>query len=315
LDVQQAKAQLADTQALVPVLQSSRQQAENQLCVLLGIPPSDLQDILGAEPKPMPAPPETMAVGIPAELLRRRPDIRRAEAEAAAQSALIGVAATDLLPHFQLSGAIGYTAENPGDLFKGSSVAYQAGPGFRWDILNYGRIINNVRVQDARFEQLIATYQNTVLTAQQDVANAITSFVHSKEQAAFLSASVDASKRSVELSMTQYRAGGADFIRVLNATQFLVQEQDSLIVSRTNTAISAIALNKALGGGWEIRKDSEFVSPETIDRMRKRTNWGDITDSQYDTKKDMLLFPRPKTDMTPSGEAQPATAPSDQKGQ
>jgi NodT family efflux transporter outer membrane factor (OMF) lipoprotein len=305
LDVQQARSQLSDTQARLPVLVQSRRQAENQLCVLLGLPPSDLRDLLGDENQVMPAPPEDMAVGIPAELLRRRPDIRRAEADAAAQCAVIGVARTDLLPHFQLLGSIGYTAENPGDMFRSSSLAYQAGPAFRWDVLNYGRIIDNVRVQDARFEELITQYQNTVLTAQQDVANAITALVHSREQSRYLSESVAAALRSVELSMTQYKAGGADFIRVLNATQFLVQEQDSLIVSQANVAASAIALNKALGGGWEIRGNNEFVPAETIQRMRNRTNWGNIIDPDYEAGKDMHLFPRPKTDQPLRGGSSP----------
>ena len=203
------------------------------------------------------------------------------------------MAAADLLPHFQLFGSIGYTAENPGDVFNASSLAYQIGPSFRWDILNYGRIINNVRVQDARFEQLLATYQNTVLTAQQDVADSITSFVHSREQSEYLGDSVIAAKRAVEISMTQYKAGGADYIRVLIATQFLVNQQDSYVVSRISTATSAIALNKALGGGWELRQGHEFVAPDTIHRMRDRTNWGDITDKHYDSKADLILFPRP----------------------
>ena len=293
LDVQQAKVQLADTQALVPSLQAQRDQAEDLLCILLGIAPTDLSDILGTEFQPMPEPPDVVSVGIPADLLRRRPDVRRAEADAAAQSAQIGVAAADLLPHFQLFGSIGYTAENPGDVFNASSLAYQIGPSFRWDILNYGRIINNVRVQDARFEQLLATYQNTVLTAQQDVADSITSFVHSREQSEYLGDSVIAAKRAVEISMTQYKAGGADYIRVLIATQFLVNQQDSYVVSRISTATSAIALNKALGGGWELRQGHEFVAPDTIHRMRDRTNWGDITDKHYDSKADLILFPRP----------------------
>lgn len=301
LDVQQAKSQLSDTLARLPALVQLRQQAEHQLCVLMGMPPTDLGDILGDRNQVMPAPPEDVAVGIPADLLRRRSDIRQAEAAAAAQCALIGVARADLLPHFQILGSIGLTAENPGDLFQGSSLAYQAGTGFRWDILNYGRITNNVRVQDARFQELITQYQSAVLRAQQDVANAITGFVQFKEQARHFSDSVTASLRSVDLSMTQYKAGGADFIRVLNATQFLVQEQDSLIVAQANVAVSAIALNKALGGGWEIRGNNEFVPAETIQQMRKRTDWGKILDSNYQDKKDMLLFPRPKTDLSPTG--------------
>jgi NodT family efflux transporter outer membrane factor (OMF) lipoprotein len=296
LDVQQATGQLRDTQALVPVLQLQRRQTENQLCVLLGIPPQDLAEVLGSTQATVPSPPDRTAVGIPADLLRRRPDIRRAEAEAAAQCALIGFAKADLLPHFSLFGSIGYAAENPGNLFDNSSLTYQLGPGFRWDILNYGRIANNVRVQDARFEQLLKQYQNTVLTAQQDVSNSITSLVRSREQAGFLTDSVVASRRSVDLSFTQYRAGGVDFIRVLNATQFLLNEQQNLVISRVNIATSAIALNRALGGGWELRKDDEFVPAETIEQMRQRTNWGDITSSDYGTKKDMRLFARPSVE-------------------
>jgi NodT family efflux transporter outer membrane factor (OMF) lipoprotein len=293
LDVQQARVQLSNTQSLVPALQAQRDQAEDALCVLLGIAPTDLSDILGRDFQPMPEPPESVAVGIPTDLLRRRPDIRRAEADAAAQSAQIGVAAADLLPHFQLLGTVGYSAENPGDLFNASNLAYQIGPSFRWDILNYGRIFNNIRVQDARFEQLLATYQNTVLTAQQDVADSITSFVHSREESEYLTDSVTAAGRAVEISMTQYRTGGADYIRVLIATQFLVNQQESLVLSRINTATSAISLNRALGGGWELRKDHEFVAPDTIHRMRERTNWGDITDKKYDSGSDLILFPRP----------------------
>jgi len=299
LDVQQANAQLTDTQALLPVLLQSRKAAENQLCVLLGIPPGDLDEILGSSAQPMPMPPDSIATGIPADLLRRRPDVRRAEAAAAAQSAQIGVAVADLLPHFQLFGSIGYNAANPGDVFNESSFAYQLGPSFRWDILNYGRIENNIRVQDARFEELLTQYQNTILTAQQDVSNAITSFVRFKEQAGYYSQSFGASKRAVDLSLTQYKAGGTDFTRVLNSIQFLVAEQDNYIVSRINAANSAISLNRALGGGWEFRQDQEFVNPDTIDRMKKRTNWGDVIDNNYSSKHDMIFFKRPTTEPAP----------------
>ena len=299
LDVQQAKAQLSDTQSLVPSLQLARRQAENQLCILLGIPPQNLNELLGGTGLLVPSPPAQTAIGIPAELLRRRPDIRRAEADAAAQCAQIGVAKADLLPHFSLVGTIGYSAENPGDLFKSSSLAYQIGPSFSWDILNYGRIENNVRAQDARFEELLKQYQNTILTAQEDVSNSISGLVRSREQVGFLSDSATAAQRSVDLSMVQYRAGGVDFIRVLNATQFLLQEQQNLVSTRVNVATSAISLNKALGGGWELRKDDEFVPAETIKEMRDRTDWGDITSNDYGSKKEMGVFARPKTDKAP----------------
>lgn len=294
LDVQQARSQLTNTQALVPALQQARRTTELQLCTLLGIPPQKLNDLMGSTAQPIPHPPDSIAIGIPAELLRRRPDIRRAEGLAAAQCAQIGVATADLLPHFQLFGSIGYLAENPGDLFNSSSLVYQAGTGARWDIFNYGRLENAVRVQDARFEELLVQYQNTVLQAQQEVADAVNAFIRTREQERYLQDSVTAGLRSVQLSSTQYKAGGADFIRVLNATQFLVQQQDALAVAQINEASAVIALNKALGGGWELRKGHELVAPEIIERMRHRTNWGNIISSDYEMQKDLLLFQRPK---------------------
>ena len=296
LDVQQAKVQLSNTLATVPALQAGRDQAEDLLCILLGTAPRDLSDILGTEYQPMPEPPDSVTVGIPADLLRRRPDVRRAEADAAAQSAQIGVAAADLLPHFQLFGSIGYSAENPGDLLNASSLAYQLGPSFRWDILNYGRIINNVRVQDARFEELLTAYQNTVLAAQQEVADSITSFVHSREAVKYLDDSVVAAKlRGRYLDdPIQIRRRGLHPRARRHAVP--AQPAGEQVVSRINTATSAIALNKALGGGWELRQGHEFVPAGTVEEMRHRTNWGDITKPGYDKRADDVFFPRPDTD-------------------
>src|SRR5262249_22938740 len=148
----------------------SLRQANNQLCVLLGIPPEELRAKLGSAP--IPAAPTEVAAGIPADLLRRRPDVRRAERQAAAQSAQIGVAEADFYPHIAILGNIGWSAERFGHVFfQSRALDGSVGPAFRWDILNYGRIRNNVRLQDARFQELVAAYQNAVLTAAQDVEN------------------------------------------------------------------------------------------------------------------------------------------------
>ena len=244
LDVQQAKGQLADTQSQIPALQIPAPPGRESTLRSPGRPAAgSLRN--PRRTTPVPAPPDQSIVGIPADLLRRRPDIRRAEADAAAQCAQIGVAKADLFPHFSLFGSIGYSSEAGTHIFDNTSLNYQLGPSFRWDILNYGRIKNNVRVQDARFEQLLRQYQNTILSAQQDVANSVTSLVHSREQAAYLTDSTTAARRSVDLSFTQYRAGGTDFIRVLNATEFLLQEQQNLISTRVNVAVAAISLNRA----------------------------------------------------------------------
>ncbi len=272
LDVQQARALLTDTQASIPDLRAGTRQAQNALSVLLGVVPHDLRDIIGVAP--IPVPPSDVAVGIPADLIRRRPDIRRAELEAAAQSARIGIAEADLYPTFTLTGTIGLSATSLGNLIEGDSIAGFAGPAFRWPVLNYGRLKNNVRVQDARFEQLVVNYQNTVLQAFNEVEDALVAFVRAQDKVDFLSESVDAARRATEISLLQYRNGLIDFIRVLDTQRFLVSQQDRLAASRGAVAQNLIATYKALGGGWEPRGANEFVPAETQQRMRSRTNWG-----------------------------------------
>ena len=175
LDVQQARSNLANTQALVPSTLSGIQKARNALAILLGILPSELHNLLDG-PGKIPVVPAEIATGIPAELLRRRPDIRRAEALAASQSALIGVAESDLYPRFTLLGSIGFETSDTfdsdaGDLIDSDSLQYFAGPAFTWNILNYGRLKNNVRVQDARYQQTIMNYRNTVLNLSATTAH------------------------------------------------------------------------------------------------------------------------------------------------
>ncbi len=275
LDVTQATALLRETQSTIPPLQASLDQARNALSILLGRPPAEVRQVLRNR-RAIPTAPADVAVGIPAELLRRRPDIRSAELQAAAQSAQIGVARSDLFPAFALVGTIAFEAEDAGKLFYGSSLAGSIGPSFRWPILNYGRLRDNVRVQDARFQELIITYQDTVLQAQRDVEDALAAFVRSREQVRFLSESVDASRRSVDLALIQYREGLADYQRVLDTQKTLVDRQDTLITSMGNVPRNLIAVYKALGGGWEIRKGKDFVSTETKKEMGERTHWGKL---------------------------------------
>ncbi|MDJ0950692.1 MAG: efflux transporter outer membrane subunit [Alphaproteobacteria bacterium] len=276
LDVTQARSNLRTTQALVPQLQISLRQSQNALSVLLGQPPSELRDVLGGESRPIPAAPPEVAVGIPAELLRRRPDIRRAELDAATQSARIGVARADLFPRFQLVGSIGFEADQTTDWFTGRAFNGFGGPAVSWNILNYGRITNNVRAQDARYQELIVNYQNTVLEAAQEVEDGLAGFVRSQQQAKFLAGAVQALNRSVELSLQQYTVGVVDFQRVLDTQEDLVQRQDNLAETRSNVALNLIATYKALGGGWQIRGDTGFVNGKYVDAMRERTDWGKL---------------------------------------
>ncbi len=280
LDVTQATSLLRDTQASIPGLEIGLHQAENAMAVLLGRPPGTIQDML-AGPGVIPTVPPEVAIGIPAELLRRRPDVRQAELQAAAQSALVGVAEAELYPRLALTGSIGLISADThnngqGDLFKTDSLTYFVGPSFNWPILNYGRIKNNVRVQDARLQQLLINYQDTVLRAAQEVEDGLVGFLRAQEQVRFLSDSVRASERSVHLANVQYRDGAVDYQRVLDTQRFLVTEQDRWTVARGDIAVNLVATYKALGGGWEQRVGQQIVDQDYVEAMRRRTDWGNL---------------------------------------
>ena len=280
LDVEQAKTILNDTLASIPLLETQLRQATNALSVLLGLPPSNLVNFLEGTSE-IPVSPPHVVVGIPADLLRRRPDIRSAEHQAAAQCAQIGVAKAELYPAFSLSGNFGFLSSDVGkfnlsDMFQWKSRTFQAGPSVQWNILNYGRITNNVRVQDARFEQLLITYQNAVLKAQQEVEDTLVAFLRAQERAEFLAQSTAAAKRSLDLAVLQYREGTKDFTTVLIAQQALLNEQDNLASTLGNISSSLVGVYRALGGGWEIREGNELLPPDVKDVMAKRTNWGKL---------------------------------------
>jgi NodT family efflux transporter outer membrane factor (OMF) lipoprotein len=284
LDVQQALTNLSETQATVPAIKRSLRQGRNALSVLLGKLPSDLAEILGP-PGTVPVAPENVAVGVPAELLRRRPDVRSAELQASAQSALIGVAESDLYPSFTLTGSIGYETSDTGgssagDLFDSDSFRFFAGPGFHWNIFNYGRLKNNVRIQDARYQQAIVYYQNTVLGAYKEVEDAMAGFVESQQEALYRSTAAQAASRSTEIARIQYREGAVDFQRVIDSERSLVVEQDRWTDSRGQIALSLIAMYKALGGGWEVRTGHDFISEQNRDAMQQRTDWGDLLEDK-----------------------------------
>jgi NodT family efflux transporter outer membrane factor (OMF) lipoprotein len=303
LDVATAQATLSNTRSLVPQLEDLLRQTRLALCVLLGRTPSDLEGELGAA-RPVPAAPPEVALGIPADLLRRRPDVRRAERTAAALCAQIGVAKADLYPSISIRGVTGFrtstsetTALTPHahNLLDADSFEGFIGLDFHWPILNYGRIRNGIRVADARFEEAVVAYQDAVLRAAADVEAGLSAFLRGRERAGFLAESVTAAQRTVELSLIQYRHGAADFLRVNQAQVDLVERQNRQVIARADAAQGAIAAWRALGGGWEIRAGREFVPRETIDRMRERTDWGDLLAPDYEQGTDLLFFPRPRT--------------------
>ncbi len=278
LDVAQAEAQLNDTEARIPAIEASIRQTQVALCVLLGMVPQDISKLLGA-PRPIPAPPASVQVGVPAELLRRRPDIRRAERLLQARSAQIGIAAADFYPSFSLVGDIGLSAEHFSDLWRGDSLQAFAGPSFRWNILNYGRIENNVRVQDAGFQAAISEYEGLVLQAQGEVEVALAGLVGAQRQIVPLTGSTEAAARAVDVATQQYKGGVADYIRVLVAQDFLITEQSRLIVTQGAAAQNMVTLYRALGGGWELRDGNDLVPAEIKQQMQQRTNWKGMIDA------------------------------------
>jgi len=284
LDVQQARTNLADTRAQVPVLIKQLRQANYALSTLMGMPPAELTGMLGGAGT-IPVVPDQVDAGIPAELLRRRPDIRQAELQAASQSALIGVAETDLYPSFSLLGSIGFQTSDTGnssagDLFDPDSLGYSVGPAFSWNILNYGRLRNNVRVKDARYQQAIVNYQNTVLKAYQEVEDAMVGLVQSREESDIRAEGAQAANRSTEISNIQYREGAVDFQRVIDSERALVLQQDQWTRARGDISLNLIAMYKALGGGWEMREGHGFISDENRKAMEQRTNWGDLLQAE-----------------------------------
>jgi NodT family efflux transporter outer membrane factor (OMF) lipoprotein len=258
LDVAQARTNLSQTEAIIPALETQLRQAQNQLCVLLGTPPQDLTALLG-EGNAIPVAPAEVAVGIPADLIRRRPDIRRAEREVAAQSARIGIAEADLYPAFTINGSIFMQASDFADLFRSSAIAGSVGPSFNWNVLNYGRIRNRVVAEEAVFEQEVLQYQSVVLEANREAEDAIIAFLRAQRQAQILREGAAAALESRDLVRDLYGGGKADFGRVFVAEFFLVQQQDALATAEGNIARNLIAIYRALGGGWESPAEGEVM--------------------------------------------------------
>jgi outer membrane protein TolC len=228
-----------------------------------------------AGPKEIPNAPATVSVGVPAEMLRRRPDIQSAEHAAAAQCARIGIAKADLYPSFSLFGTIGIQATTGAGVTQtlGQSLFYQAGPRVTWPFFNYGRITNGVRVEDARFQQLLVSYKDVVLRAAQEVEDALAGFLRSEDALAFSQRAVTSAQRAVEISFTQYREGAVDFQRVLDAERELLVQENNQAQTRSSIVTYLVAVYKALGGGWESRQGAPVVPEHTREEMKARTNW------------------------------------------
>ncbi len=258
LDVEQAKTLLYDTRSRLPQIENDLRIAKNAMAVLLGIVPDQVDELIPPTYH-IPVAPFKIAVSVPAELICRRPDVRRALHIAAAESAQIGIAVSDLLPRFSLTGFIGFNSSdssstrtgNGGKFFDNKSLTYIAGPDFAWPILNYGRLMNNVRAHYARFYQAVLAYQNQALIALSEAENGLSSFVRAHEEVGELELSVKAATRSTEVAQTQYVEGIADYTRVLETDRSKLDVEERLAIARGKIALGLITTYKALGGGWE----------------------------------------------------------------
>ncbi len=249
LDIQQATYSLENSRAQVPSLRTGLNEAMNRLSLLLGLPPGALDEQL-RQKKPIPLAPPRVAVGIPADLIRRRPDIRRAERRLAAQSARVGVAAAALYPTLKLNGSIGFGALSFNHLFDSINRTFSFGPAIGWPIFDAGQIRANIKAQSAVRNQYLIQYESTVLTALNEVENALTAYTNEQDQARHLKLSAAAAEKSLKLARIRYTSGITNFTAVLNAQESLLAIQDQTARSTGTLSTDLVRIYKALGGGW-----------------------------------------------------------------
>lgn len=280
VDVEQALAELSETQAKLPQFNSELQKQKDALCVLLGMVPNQLDCLLDLQ-HGIPEAPISVAVGIPIETIARRPDVCQSRLEAIAQSELIGATKANLFPALSLSGTFAFSSNNIhrsslDDLFTWSKRMYTAGPGLSWPILNYGQITNSVRAQDAVFQETLLNYVNAVLKAQQEVQDNITAFIEAKIAVRYLTEANRAATKTLELALIRYKEGESDFTPVLNAEQQQLRIQSSLTNAQGEIPLALVALYRSLGGGWEVSNGDDVIPDSVKCEMLKRTDWGTL---------------------------------------
>jgi NodT family efflux transporter outer membrane factor (OMF) lipoprotein len=287
LDLDQAQTLFHNTKASVASFELSLQQLKNSLAVLLGKPPGEMGDLLG-DPRPIPSTPPEIAIGMPQNLIRRRPDIRVAERQLAAQAAQIGIAVAELYPQFTIGGSIGASTNSNGgksviDLFDSDSVSLGVFGSFQWNIFNYGRLKGNIRLQDAVFQQQLVDYRQTVLEAQGEVENAIVAYLKSQIQVESYREAANFAQRAAAISTAQYKNGLVGFNTVITTLTSLASQQDLQAATEGSVAANLVQVYKSLGGGWEVRDGQDPVAllPEaTKDEMRARVpkSWKKVLD-------------------------------------
>ena len=278
LDLQQAKSQYLATLSSIPSLEITLGQTRNAISVLLGRAPGDILEITNSDYQ-LPLISPSGLVDMPASLLMRRPDIRAAAWQIAAQSAQIGIAEADYYPAITLLGTVGLSGNSLGDNPYTDSLGL--GPAFTWNIFDYGRIANNIRVQDARLQQLIEQYQGLVLQAAREIDDAGYSVTKTAEQDLLINQSYEAADRALKIANTRYQEGYAGFQRVLDAQRALFTQSDRRLVNQGQHISAVINLYKALGGGWVEMSEDQLVPEETINTMKARSDWGELLDPPH----------------------------------
>ena len=249
-DVERARSYLCRVKSTIPSLEQAYQQQVNHLAVLLGGLPEDLRKKL-SHPNPIPAPPASVVVNIPADWIRQRPDIRRAERELAAQNARIGVATADLYPRLTLLGAFSYEGVSLRDLFSPANMIWSFGPSISWNIFNGGQVRASIMIEDARTQQAYARYRQTVLKAIEEVENALVAYVKEQRRYELLSEALVAGNKSLKAMAAMYQAGLTSLREYLDEEGLIIDLQDRLAISQGQRSINVIHLYKAMGGGWQ----------------------------------------------------------------
>lgn len=284
LDLQQAKTQYMATLAIVPEFEMSLHKLRNALGLILGRAPGDLPE-LDDELRELPMVDPIIVREIPAQLLMRRPDIRAAAALVAAQTAQVGVAESAKYPHISLFGSVGWSE---------STLSLGVGPSLTWDIFNYGRIKNNVRVEDARLQQSIENFQLVALEAAREIDDAAITVVKTREQREPQRESTRAAERSLELANTRYREGYSGFERVIDAQRAAATQNDRELVNQSDHISAIVAFYKAVGGGWHEMTLDEMLPATTREKMESRTNWGDLLRDPLPPESDDSIENQPK---------------------
>ena len=276
LDVQQARSLYLSTLATIPDLEGSLRQSQNALAVLLARPPGPLPELAEGRER-IPVAELMLIADLPADLLRRRPDVRTAEQLLAAQSAQIGISQAALYPSLTLVGSLGLSTTSLTGA--GRVVDWAVGPTLVWNIFDWGRLKNQVLVQDARFQQFYEQYQDSLLKAARELDDAAVDFAKNRAQVEILDGAVKAARRSLDIATIQYREGLVDFERVLDSQRTLFSQQERLVAIQSGVAQSMIAVYKALGGGWQPAREQPLLDPEMRQMMSLRVDWGGLLDA------------------------------------